>query len=127
MAHLMVSLCHCSFGSNTRGKSSALEGHQHTVSAQKALQGSEKETRKLLGKTEVNSVSRRWVIDLPEEHLSAPPNISLLATCTYPTQVGRSCKYLRNPCDPLKTAYYSFVENHRNISDRSVVVISAER
>ena len=35
-----------------------------TVSAQKALQGSETETRELLGGAEVNSVSRRGVIDL---------------------------------------------------------------
>ena len=35
------------------------------MSAQKALRGSETETRELLGGTEENSVSRQGVIDLP--------------------------------------------------------------
>ena len=54
MAHLTVSLYLRSSGSNAQGESRALEGH---VSAQKALQGSETETRDLLGGREEKSIS----------------------------------------------------------------------
>ena len=40
------------------------------MSAQKALQGSETETRELLGGTEENSVSPRGVIDLPSRQIN---------------------------------------------------------
>ena len=52
-ALLMVSLFLCSSGSNAQGNLGPLKG---AVSAQKALQGSETETRELLGGTEANSV-----------------------------------------------------------------------
>ena len=48
-AHLTVSLLLCSSGSNAQGKSRPLKG---AVSAVKTLQGSEIETRELLGGTE---------------------------------------------------------------------------
>ena len=41
-----------------------------TVSAQKAHQGSETETRELLGGTGENRVSRRGVIDLPARQIN---------------------------------------------------------
>ena len=56
--HLTVSLYLCSSGSNARGESRPEKG---AVSAQKALQGSETETRELLGGTEENSVSPMMV------------------------------------------------------------------
>ena len=40
------------------------------MSAQKALQGSESETRELLGGTEENSVTRQGVIDLPPRQIN---------------------------------------------------------
>ena len=40
------------------------------VSAQKALRGSETETRELLGVTEENSVSRLGIIDLPSRQIN---------------------------------------------------------
>ena len=40
------------------------------MSAHKALQGSETETRELLGGTEENSVSRLAVIDLPSRQIN---------------------------------------------------------
>ena len=51
VAHLTVSLYLCSSGSKARGP------EKGAVSAQKALRGSETETRELLGGTEENSVS----------------------------------------------------------------------
>ena len=54
VAYLMVSLYLCSSGSNAGGELRVLEGHR--VSS-KALQGSETETRKLLGGTEEKNVS----------------------------------------------------------------------
>ena len=55
VAFLTVFLFPCSSGSNTQGKLRALE--DYVFSAQKALQGSETETRELLGGRKEKSFS----------------------------------------------------------------------